>query len=90
MEKVIFYKRPWFLWLCVILCPPAGFALLWIFHRDKKLTTKIFLSVVFLFISYIWVTALLDEAQKLSGAPSGSAMSTESHYITANWQSNIF
>lgn len=66
MENKKFYQKAWFLWLCVLLCPPVGIASLWLFHKDKRLKTKILFSLVLIFFSYVWFNALIDELPALS------------------------
>jgi len=48
-EKEKFYRTKWFLWACLILFPPVGIILLWIYHSGMKQNTKIILSVIFAF-----------------------------------------
>lgn len=48
-EKTIFYKSKWFMWVCLVLLPPVGIILLWIFHRNMKKAIRIILTIVFAF-----------------------------------------
>ena len=48
-EKVKFYKSKWFMWVCLILLPPVGIVLLWVFHKNMKKITRIILTIIFAF-----------------------------------------
>ncbi len=48
-EKTKFYKSKWFMWVCLILLPPVGIVLLWVFHKSMKKITRIILTIVFVF-----------------------------------------
>ena len=53
-QKKKFYQSNWFLWLCLFFFAPVGIGLLWIFHKEKKIITKIILTIIFViwFIPY--------------------------------------
>lgn len=57
-EKKKFYQRLWFLWLCLIVVPPVGLIILWIFHEKMKKVSQIILSIVFMLWSILYVAAL--------------------------------
>lgn len=46
-EKVKFYKKKWFMWVCLVLLPPVGIALLWIYHKEMKKAFRIIITVIF-------------------------------------------
>lgn len=53
-QKAPFYQRKWFAFLCLFFFPPAGIALLWIFHSDMKRHTKVILTI----IGILWLIVL--------------------------------
>ncbi|MCM1115288.1 MAG: hypothetical protein NC397_07320 [Clostridium sp.] len=48
-KKTKFYKSKWFMWVCLILLPPIGIVLLWVFQKNMKKITRIILTIVFVF-----------------------------------------
>lgn len=67
LSKKKFYQANWLLWILLIFLPPAGIILLWIYHKDKSIRTKIVLSAIFI----IWFIAVLiigEQKQPLNKA----------------------
>lgn len=54
-EKKRFYQKDWFMYIWLILFPPAGIVLLWAFHRTKEIEKKVIITAVFL----VWFVVLL-------------------------------
>jgi len=58
-EKKNFYKANWFLWMWLILFPPIGLVLLWVFHRGMNKNTRIIITVIFA----IWFVFLMASTE---------------------------
>ena len=73
VENKKFYQKAWFLCLCIVICPLIGLVLVWTIHREKKLSTKIYLSVVIAFLFYVWLNAWLKGPQPLTQDVGGAS-----------------
>lgn len=73
VENKKFYQKAWFLCLCIVICPLIGLVLVWTIHREKKLSTKIYLSVVIAFLFYVWLNAWLKGPQPLAQDVGGAS-----------------
>jgi membrane protein involved in colicin uptake len=65
--KVPFWQKTWFIVLACIFVPPAGLALLWVAKKGGQ-TLRIVLTVILVFYSFGWLSALFG---------GGSSTSTE-------------
>lgn len=74
-EKTIFYKSNWFMWICLILLPPIGIILLWLFHKDTKKTTRIILTILFVLWFIICIAFTFDNSD-MSAVPDTTAHQT--------------
>ena len=72
-EKVKFYKKKWFMWVCLIVLPPVGIILLWAFHKEMKKVTRIILTIVFA----LWFVILIVPGNS-NDNPSNSEATTQS------------
>jgi len=59
-----FYKKEWFLWLCLILFAPVGIVLLWKYNK-KNTIVKIFLSVASM-ILFLGVIASMPTTEEMN------------------------
>lgn len=61
-QKEKFYKKQWFMWLCLILFPPIGIALVWLVHKELSVKKRIIFSV----ISALWFIYCLTHSSDTS------------------------
>lgn len=47
METTKFYTKKWFMWTTLILLPPLGIALLWLFHKELTRNFKTITTILF-------------------------------------------
>lgn len=82
-EKVKFYKSKWFMWLCLILLPPVGIVLLWLFHKDMKKITRIMFTIIFAFWCLILIAfASADTSDMQSNPDTTTQQTTQSETST--------
>lgn len=75
-QKEKFYKKQWFMWLCLILFPPIGIALVWLVHKELSVKKRIIFSV----ISALWLVYCL--ARPNEEVSSDQNITTDSTTIT--------
>lgn len=55
MNRTRFYSLKWFMWITLILFPPIGIALLWIFHKELTRKFKVITTILFI----VWFGLIL-------------------------------
>ena len=52
-ENLKFWQKQWFTWILLILCPVLGIIVLWACNKKFNITTKIILTIVFVFLLFV-------------------------------------
>lgn len=91
-QKEKFYKKLWFMWLLIILIPPAGIIFMWISKKEMKIGKKVLITIVGLVWFVIWIALGESESDTENNndvIEQNTAISTEADTTEANTTEEI-
>lgn len=75
-NKNPFYKKLWFCVLMILLIPPVGIALIWIYKQPKSKAARVVLTILAAFIIIIGISSMGSGSSTSQSESNGSSTST--------------